>query len=244
MRFDIEGFITFDSENAYLVNRLTGDRVDLSQTSSRLLNVLLNHHGDILSRNEIFQSVFDKFGARASNSNLNQYISILRRTLNDLGVEKEIIVTVPRVGFKISKKATVVHAEDQVNSVVDRALPAGPSVVHHPKAYFFLAGAIMLAIILALLTASPDKKNTSAGVTTRVQGKCVFYGFSSSSLQEIKNSFDLIGRQLNCSTPKDIYLYNKKIDSELGNITQLLITECDKKKDICTSVYIRDIKNV
>lgn len=244
MRFDIEGFITFDSENAYLVNRLTGDRVDLSQTSSRLLNVLLNHHGDILSRNEIFQSVFDKFGARASNSNLNQYISMLRRTLNDLGVEKEIIVTVPRVGFKISKKATVVHAGEQGDSALDEALPAGPSVVHHPKAYFFLAGAIMLATLLVFLTTSPDKKNTSAGVARLVQGECVFYGLSSSSLQEIKHSFDLIGRQLDCSTPKDIYIYNKKVDSELGNITRLLITECDKNEDICTSFYIRDIKNV
>ncbi len=103
MRFDIEGFITFDTEDASLVNLLTGDCVELSQTSTRLLAELLNHQGDILSRNEIFQSVFDKYGARASNSNLNQYISTLRRNLSDLGIAKEIIVTVPRIGFKIAE---------------------------------------------------------------------------------------------------------------------------------------------
>ncbi|MEG9082934.1 helix-turn-helix domain-containing protein, partial [Escherichia coli] len=102
MRYDIEGFITFDTEDASLLNVLTGDCVELSQTSTRLLAELLNHRGDILSRSEIFHSVFDQYGARASNSNLNQYISTLRRNLNDLGVEKEIITTVPRIGFKIA----------------------------------------------------------------------------------------------------------------------------------------------
>ena len=91
MRYDIEGFITFDTEDASLLNLLTGDCVELSQTSTRLLAELLNHRGDILSRSEIFHSVFDQYGARASNSNLNQYISTLRRNLSDLGVEKEII---------------------------------------------------------------------------------------------------------------------------------------------------------
>lgn len=105
MRFDIEGFITFDTEEASLVNLLTGDCIELSATSTRLLTNLLQYRGDIISRVDIFQSVFEKYGARPSNSNLNQYISTLRRSLADLGVEKNVIITVPRIGFKISEKS-------------------------------------------------------------------------------------------------------------------------------------------
>lgn len=38
MRYDIEGFITFDTEDASLLNVLTGDCVELSQTSTRTLH--------------------------------------------------------------------------------------------------------------------------------------------------------------------------------------------------------------
>lgn len=45
MRFDIEGFITFDTEEASLVNLLTGDCIELSATSTRLLTSLLQYRG-------------------------------------------------------------------------------------------------------------------------------------------------------------------------------------------------------
>jgi DNA-binding winged helix-turn-helix (wHTH) protein len=104
MRFNIDEFITFDTEQASLVNLLTGDCIELSATSTRLFSTLLQYRGDI-SRVDIFQSVFETYGARPSNSNLNQYISTLRRSLADLGIEKEVIITVPRIGFKISAKS-------------------------------------------------------------------------------------------------------------------------------------------
>lgn len=107
MRFDIEGFITFDTEEASLVNLLTGDCIELSATSTRLLTSLLQYRGDIISRVDIFQTVFEKYGARPSNSNLNQYISTLRRSLADLGIEKNVIITVPRIGFKISEDVII-----------------------------------------------------------------------------------------------------------------------------------------
>lgn len=53
MRFDIEGFITFDTEEASLVNLLTGDCIELSATSTRLLTSLLQYRG-ILFRGLIF----------------------------------------------------------------------------------------------------------------------------------------------------------------------------------------------
>ena len=117
MRFDIEGFITFDTEEASLVNLLTGDCIELSATSTRLLTSLLQYRGDIISRVDIFQTVFEKYGARPSNSNLNQYISTLRRSLADLGIEKNVIITVPRIGFKISEDVIITTDNDYSSSI-------------------------------------------------------------------------------------------------------------------------------
>lgn len=103
MRFDIEGFVTFDTEDASLVNIITGDCIELSQTSNRLLTELLHHRSDILSRGEIFQSVFDKYGARASNSNLNQYISTLRKNMSHLGIQKTSSLPYQELVLKLLK---------------------------------------------------------------------------------------------------------------------------------------------
>ncbi|EOH8097145.1 transcriptional regulator, partial [Salmonella enterica subsp. enterica serovar Newport] len=50
-------------------------------------------------RDTLFKTVWDDNGMRSSNSNLNQYISILRKQLVQVGLPENIIITVPRVGF-------------------------------------------------------------------------------------------------------------------------------------------------
>lgn len=45
MRFDIEGFITFDTEEASLVNLLTGDCIELSATPLASLPICYNTEG-------------------------------------------------------------------------------------------------------------------------------------------------------------------------------------------------------
>lgn len=100
MRFNIEGVVIFDTEKALLVNLLTGDFIELSQTSARLLAALLTHSGEVLARDEIFQSIFDKFGARASNSNLNQYISILRKIYMIWGSNRRLLLLSLALGLR------------------------------------------------------------------------------------------------------------------------------------------------
>ncbi|MDS7904570.1 winged helix-turn-helix domain-containing protein [Klebsiella pasteurii] len=158
MRFDIEGFITFDTEEASLVNLLTGDCIELSATSTRLLTNLLQYRGDIISRVDIFQSVFEKYGARPSNSNLNQYISTLRRSLADLGIEKNVIITVPRIGFKISEEVIITSDNDYSSSftlpMLTAELPQRSLLLQHRKAVisFILAltGLLLLSSFLCL----------------------------------------------------------------------------------------------
>lgn len=107
MRFDIEGFITFDTDDASLVNLLTGDYVVLSQNHKILLTEFLNLRGDILLRNQFIRLFLDKYDVCISNSNLTQYILALRRDLRCLGIKKKTIIAVPNIGYKISKDVII-----------------------------------------------------------------------------------------------------------------------------------------
>ena len=76
--------------------------ITLTVTTSRLLQFLLERHGEVVRRDEIFKHVWDEHGLRSSNNSLNKYIFDLRSIFRDLGFEEEVIVTVPRIGFMIS----------------------------------------------------------------------------------------------------------------------------------------------
>jgi len=248
MRFDIEGFITFDTEEACLVNLLTGDCIELSATSTRLLANLLQYRGDIVSRIEIFQTVFEKYGARASNSNLNQYISTLRRSLSDLGIEKDVIITVPRIGFKISDEIIVTTDSDYQSSFI---LPAiSPQLTRNRSIWKnrkFSASVLFIFISVLLFTHLFFYKKPTYEQTT-IQDKCSIYIPDSMSrtevLSNIKNK-DLLPPIIDCSTPKKIYFLKRQINSThgLGVYINTFILECSFKNNQCHSYYYREIKN-
>lgn len=246
MRFDIEGFVTFDTENASLVNLLTGDSIELSQTSNRLLKELLFHRGDILSRGEIFQSVFDRFGARASNSNLNQYISTLRKGLSELGIEKDVILTVPRVGFRISDTVLITSDSEYQTPVYENVNLEDKRDKKDKKGYsFYLIIFMVLFLMIALaslIVIAIEKVTPDLFLQKIVQDKCVVYMPSSQTLDELSNEFGMT-HQFDCTTAKELHIYKQNVNSRLGINRQLLIIECDINKNKCMSYYVREKKN-
>ncbi|QGN39386.1 winged helix-turn-helix domain-containing protein [Klebsiella oxytoca] len=245
MRFDIEGFITFDTEEASLVNLLTGDCIELSATSTRLLTSLLQYRGDIISRVDIFQTVFEKYGARPSNSNLNQYISTLRRSLADLGIEKNVIITVPRIGFKISDEVIITSDNDYYSSftlpTLTPELPTRSLLWQHRKEGMLFILAVLIVMLFSLFFI--HKKQSSAIVFT--QDKCTIYGSEALHATEILRIKKLLPSGLDCSKPKKIYLFNRQIDQEqgLGIYMDIFILKCDRKYQQCHSYYYKEIKN-
>ncbi|MTH47119.1 winged helix-turn-helix domain-containing protein [Intestinirhabdus alba] len=243
MRFDIEGFITFDTEDASLVNLLTGDCIELSQTSTRLLAELLNHRGDILSRSEIFQSVFDKYGARASNSNLNQYVSSLRRNLSELGVEKEIIVTVPRIGFKIADDANINNDREYRTPFIEESVPEQPGETPRPRHGSLIIRVVILIAAIAVLLLTPEDFTVRGDANKLVHQSCVIFGPAAISLQNVTDNYRSISQPFDCSHDKTIYTQRQKINGTLGTMMQLLIVECEKGNEHCVSFYLREKNN-
>lgn len=245
MRFDIEKLIQFDTENATLVNQLTGDSIELSLTSSRLLAKLLSHHRDVLSREEIFQSVFDQFGARSSNSNLNQYISILRKNIAELGIEKEVIVTIPRVGFRISECVAISAFDEQPTDVVlinNIKTKTKSNYINTQSLLVFLF--ILIAFIFVLL--APQKSAQDTVLKKIHHGKCVIFigsAFSEKDIQNIINTTTQNAGRLDCSTEKEVYVDKLQINSALGTNSQMLFIECSLFNNKCTSYYFREKNN-
>lgn len=106
MIYIISEKIIFNTHDGTLTVDGINDSVKLTLPAARLLEVLLNNHGKIIERNYLLTEVWDKHGLVGSDSNLNQYISVLRRTLSTLGID-DFVQTIPKVGFKLNNDITV-----------------------------------------------------------------------------------------------------------------------------------------
>ncbi|HEY3984344.1 winged helix-turn-helix domain-containing protein [Cedecea sp.] len=86
--------------------------INLTITNSNLLQFILDSDGAILFREAILEDIWDKQGLSSSNNTLNQYISISRRAISLLGVEDDVIITVPRTGFRLNKYVVIEKESD------------------------------------------------------------------------------------------------------------------------------------
>jgi len=88
-------------------------RVDLTITASRLLQLLITHQGNVLPRETLYRQIWEDHGLVASNSSLTQYISVLRRIFRNLEINGDVIVTVPRIGFMLSAELRITCLNNQ-----------------------------------------------------------------------------------------------------------------------------------
>lgn len=88
------------------------NQVILTATTGRLLIYLLQHKGQVVSKDELLEKVWDAYGLSTSSNSLYKYISDLRAVFRNLGCTDEIIVTVPKLGFMIANSVLVEQVED------------------------------------------------------------------------------------------------------------------------------------
>lgn len=105
--FIINNDVSFNEEDGHLENRTSEVSVLMAASTRRLLTVLISNHGNPVERDCLLKTVWDDNGMRSSNSNLNQYISILRKQLLQVGLPYNAVITIPRVGFMFSPEIEV-----------------------------------------------------------------------------------------------------------------------------------------
>lgn len=165
-RYLIAGVMLFDDE-LYEVSG-AGDVVQavvLGAAASRCFSTLLEAHGAIVTKKELLHAGWERYGQQVSANSVNQSIAQIRRCLSTVG-HCDYVVTVPRIGYKISDALSIeklgdcaqpvsgdglctgreitplsVMPDDQV------AVPAGNKLSR--RKYLFLVGLLLLNAFLA-----------------------------------------------------------------------------------------------
>ncbi|MCA2024384.1 winged helix-turn-helix domain-containing protein [Enterobacter sp. K16B] len=112
--------IIFDSDMCTLGLEDSQDElIQISNPTKRLLLLLIAHKGEAIKREVIFKKVWDDYGMVSSNNNLNQCVSKLRKIMKNLGMDEEVIVTVPKIGFMLHQQVDVEKCSEPVDVIED-----------------------------------------------------------------------------------------------------------------------------
>ncbi|ENE2355442.1 helix-turn-helix domain-containing protein [Serratia marcescens] len=214
MRFLINNRIVFDEDNSTLaLAEENVDPVTLTTIANRLLALLVKNNGILISRDFIFSTVWDDHGKTASNSNLNNYISSLRRTFSSLG-EDEILVTVPRQGFMFTA-ASIHSVADHMTQ--NENVPAVSLPVRRrwdailPKVALLLTG---IALVLAGFYFFTERYDTAYQRQIASYKSCRVDALNASTRideQYIASALGMLKRRgFDCDMPASVYFYQVK----------------------------------
>jgi DNA-binding winged helix-turn-helix (wHTH) protein/TolB-like protein/tetratricopeptide (TPR) repeat protein len=167
-RFYQFGPFRIDVEKRILLR--DGEGVTLAPKAFDTLLVLVEHHGQVLEKDELMRMLWPD--SIVEEANLPQNVSFLRKALGESPNERRYIVTIPGRGYRFAAdveevddegrnqvverytKSTIVISEQEPSSVeASGQLPA--PLVSYIRYKQVLAGAIVLALILFALLLWP-----------------------------------------------------------------------------------------
>ncbi|QIU88420.1 winged helix-turn-helix domain-containing protein [Yokenella regensburgei] len=165
--------------------------VVLTATPMRLLTYLLNNPNRIISRDELFQHIWEERGLTPSGTSLSQYLSMLRKKFHHYGFDDSIIENVPKEGVRFNA------------SVVSTMKPSGYKYSPSPfksmiikffkktneNIYWFLIGLIIIVVILHFTFGSlisPSGLQRAEWTVFGYSGSCELYFLNREMSDEIK----------------------------------------------------------
>lgn len=186
MKYRLNDRVIFDVDAGTLnLSDLHDDPVTISNPSKRLLQLLISHQGDAVSREVIFKKVWDDYGMVSSNNNLNQCVSKLRRVIKALGVDGEVIVTVPKVGFMLHSEVPVELCDEEEEMPIFDAKPSVSTAKPAP----------VTAAVGKIFSRRPIRYGWGIlGFVCVVVASIAFHFFNSSARQE-----SYLGKSGNCA---------------------------------------------
>lgn len=218
--FTINKNVFFNEEDGSLENQMLGVSVLLAASSSRLLFMLISYHGNPVERDVLLKSVWDDNGLRSSNSNLNQYISILRKQLSQVGLPDDAIITLPKLGFMFNQNVDVIKKTS--TSSLDKHLEKKLINKKHVNLLYYMVFSICTAFLCAVLYVfySPhdDIAPINPVIITNHNG-CDVYSLSGS--HSIGKSLSGVFKNLTCDENTVFF-----ISGQVGEKKEKLIASC------------------
>lgn len=124
----------------------------LNQPTSRCLLLLIERRGCVITQEDFMNEVWRKHGMEVTVNTLYQNISILRKTLKRVGIDENIIITVPKKGITLSAQVreqsdkTFIAASPYLTPMQQNEMPL------KRKGGFRLFLVLSIVLLLALVT--------------------------------------------------------------------------------------------
>ncbi|CAI0881910.1 winged helix-turn-helix domain-containing protein [Serratia entomophila] len=248
MIFHINNNVLFNEDECTLAHiDNTATKIVLLKPSTRLLSLFIRNNNVLLLRDRLLNDVWVEHGLKASNNNLNNYVSGLRKSLAQFG-EEELIVTYPRQGFKFS--ADIIQEvndhdliDTKYNDIGDR-----PMQDAHIKVESFSSGnqrslrrMIMTFVACLVLFSVMMIYQNSTRVSMYPLGnyeRCQIYSMNAGDgdLGQIKRIIQ--GSGFSCQGKADVYYYDN-IRDETSQLDTELLTFCPRESNSpCIYNYI------
>lgn len=253
MKYIINLTLIFDPDSQLLMlrnnNLLT---VGLSKPATRLLNELIRNNKIELTRETLIKHVWEDYGFSPSSATLSNHISELRKAFEALGGSKDILITVPRVGFKMEAEihpetkrpkedASVempepaITAGEQVEkgNVTPNVTDSGRKTTRHrmlkPSLALVLA-LLAIAAAIKLMTLNREEDPILVGV----QDKCNFYTLSDNKQNGEQSAHArkmLSDAKIDCSQiNRDVYYIEARPANDLLKVYFMAV--CTKGADM------------
>ena len=226
MKYIINNTIFYDARRGTLSLSKSSDKeVVLLKPAQRLLSLFIESNNEIVERERLLDEVWNNHGLTASNNNLSNYISGLRKTLAQLG-QDDILVTYPRQGFKfVAESITLLGEEkDENNGETPKAHPLTEKKTRRIKPLILLllplaAGLVAIGVALHYYTANNDLSFIGKYRSCNV--------FAIDSAQDISSARRLLSEfDYDCNSSASVYLYNQVADDDS---TAAVMTYCPRQ---------------
>lgn len=253
--FLIDNNIAFLPERQVLKNTDTGTETALNLVTTQLLVFLLQHADRVCGRNELLDAVFTRHNSSASDGNLNRHIMVLRRAFTDVHCDADVIITVPKNGFKIGNisvrpaesgtetESAPKNTEEPEQPLTQETLPAPvrQAVKALSRGYAILA---FLSFCFFLSAAgyyflAPDSRISRPDVSvfkTEQYRKCEIAYTSGTRYfppAEVISELTRQGETVNCREPVKITLWRNDTPTQAWRFTTL----CDSLNK-CRGIYV------
>ncbi len=258
MKYIINKIVVFNSDELTLFLYENNQAVTkLTKPASRLLLELIQNNKKNITRNDLLERVWSTYGFTASNAGLNNYISELRKAFALFGLVNEIIVTIPKLGFRFEGDIVLAEAmllpsepmDNQGNSpyneveveVEDKMIEKEGSkkrfylrsFTKNKKITVFIVLAVGALLIAILISRYKEHHNYAPYTKVSELSNCEIYviGHAEIDTSNIKKVTDVLNdKKIDCvSSEKDVFYSEDKFYSKLQRV--MLISVCSKNNE-------------
>lgn len=258
MRYIINLIVIFNTQKKELMlNNNKNITIELTRPAARVLHELIKNNGQHLPHETILTNAWENFGFTPSRASLNNCISELRKAFETLGLEKKIIITIPRHGFRLEAEVHPIplmsndHVLEYVKKVTSsESKPNFPAVNSYEKnaiqeekentlfkrKYFF---PLLSLIVILLITIGLWPKDNRPALIGH-EDLCDIYSISQDAPTQDKFSKVqkmLTQENINCKQDrKNVYFAEERAGNDLLKV--MFIAVCNRTSSGCLNYKI------